>query len=244
MLVCILNKETGTEWLIGNLFSVWVKISTNHPVILVLPFSLCISVIKLQKKRRKKLGFDDTDLFPLVGGRRGRWRALAHCLGRDCLHILRSEGMFIPKQSSALEFHGFPSPPAFNFCCVLSPASSLCQERAGRRARLGTCGNIPSGNMTWNNLHENVARLSSTSEPRCAPKTARVHQAPSPAAWGGSAAQAPPALPTPWPQRDAQWHPQPRWGCSVEVWVHGLGAELCYPARLGMEGGLSWNLAT
>lgn len=71
MLVCILNKEIGTERLIGNLFSVWVKISTNHPVILLLSFSLCISDIKLQKK-----GFNDIDLFPLLGVRRGRWHAL------------------------------------------------------------------------------------------------------------------------------------------------------------------------
>lgn len=108
--------------------------------------------------------------------------------------ISRNEGMFIPKQSSALEFNGLPSPLAFNFCCVISPASSLCQERAGRRARLGMYRNIPIGNITWSNLHENVVW------PRFAPKAARMQQAPSPPPWGGSAAQAPPAFPTPWPQ--------------------------------------------
>ena len=160
MLVCIWNKEIGTEWLVGNLFSAWIKISINHPVILMLSLSLCISDIKLQIKGRKSLSLDDTWLLPLLGLREGRWHALAGCWGSHWLHmscILRNQGTFIPKQSSALEFNGLPSPTAFNFHYMFyhchTPASSVCQGRGGRRMRLGVYANIPIRNIIWNNLH-------------------------------------------------------------------------------------------
>lgn len=71
MLVCILNKEIGAEWLIGNLLSAWVKISINHPVILMLSLPLCTSDIKLQIKGRKSLGLDDTSFASSVGSQGG-----------------------------------------------------------------------------------------------------------------------------------------------------------------------------
>lgn len=60
MSICILNKGIGTEQLIGNWFTAWVKVSMTHHVTLVLSLSLRISGIKLKIKVRKSLGVDDT----------------------------------------------------------------------------------------------------------------------------------------------------------------------------------------
>lgn len=66
-----LNKEIGTEQLIGDLFTAWVKVSMNHHVTPVLSLSLCISGIKLKIKGRKSLGVDDTSLASSTGFPRG-----------------------------------------------------------------------------------------------------------------------------------------------------------------------------
>jgi len=63
--------EMGTEWLIGNLFSAWVKISINHPVILMLALSLCVSDIKLQTNGRKSLGLDGAPFASSVWSQEG-----------------------------------------------------------------------------------------------------------------------------------------------------------------------------
>lgn len=155
MLVSILNKEIGTERLIGNLFSVWVD---KHESPCHTPAFLFLMHPRHQiaKEGEQEAGVWWHWFISSVGCQEGKvtcpWpTAWVVTVFTSC--ISRNEGMFIPKQSSALEFNGLPPPLAFNFSCVLSPASSLCQERAGRRARLGMYRNIPIGNITWNNLH-------------------------------------------------------------------------------------------
>lgn len=76
--------------------------------------------------------------------------------------------------------------------------------------------------------------------PRFAPKAARMQQASSasPPPWGAQQLRL--HEPSPLPGHKA---PQAGRRCSVEVWARETGAELWYPAQLGMEVGLSWNVA-
>lgn len=99
-------------------------------------------------------------LLSPLGLREGQWDALAGCWDSHWLHmscILRNKGTFTPKQRSALEFHGFPSPDAFNFHYTFYhyhiPASSVCQDSRGRKERLGVCTNTSIRNIIWNNPH-------------------------------------------------------------------------------------------
>lgn len=155
----------------------------------MLSSSLCTSDIKLQKKGRKKLGFDGTDLFPLLGVRRGRGRVLAWVLTASTSCVWRNEEMFIPKQSSTLEFNGLPSPLAFNFCCVLSPLSLFILPREGREeSRAERVWNHPywKQNLRYSPLKHRRATICSQSSQDAAGTIQHPEEAQQ--------------LPNPWPQ--------------------------------------------